>query len=138
MVQVAAQDVLALGGVHDGCGIGVPREGLAFQLSHALPRQAELVSDRFERPGLALEAEAELQNPALTLGERIERPADTLLPKRFLGLVEGVDRLAVGEEVSELTLVVGADRLVQRDRRLRGAERLVDMLHRETGRLREL
>src|SRR5204862_6395960 len=46
--------------------------------------------------------------------------------------------LAVGEEVAELALVVRADGLVQRDRGLRGAERLVDVLDRETGRLREL
>ena len=43
-----------------------------------------------------------------------------------------VGRLAVCEEVAQLALVVRADRLVQRDGRLRGAQRLVDVLHRQS------
>ena len=50
----------------------------------------------------------------------------------------GSGGLAVGEEIAELALVVGADRLVQRDRRGRGRERLVDVLDRQAGRLGEL
>src|SRR5919108_422174 len=72
------------------------------------------------------------------LGESVECAANALLAQRFLGLVERVDSLAVGEEVAELALVVGTDRLVEGDRRLRGAERLVDMLDGEPGRFREL
>src|SRR4029077_10731582 len=41
-------------------------------------------------------------------------------------------------EITQLALVVRADRLVQRHRRMRGTQRLVDVLHRQTGRLREL
>src|SRR6185436_20942901 len=82
--------------------------------------------------------EPELEDAPLALGERVERLADALLAQRLLGLVERVGRLAVGEEVAELALVVRTDRLVQRDRRVRGAERLVDVLHRQAGRLREL
>src|SRR5205085_8809418 len=53
-------------------------------------------------------------------------------------LVEWIRRLAVGEEIAKLALVVRADRLVQRDGRLGCAQSLVDVLAREAGRLREL
>src|SRR5919206_5393901 len=115
-----------------------PGERLALELADALPRQVELVPDRLERPRLALEAEPELEDAPLPLGERVERAPHALPAERLLGLVERVSGLAVGEEVAELALVVGADGLVQRDRRLRGAERLVDVLDRQAGRLREL
>src|SRR5918911_997246 len=125
------------------CGLeiaerGEPRQRLALELPYALARQVELVPDRLERPRLALEAEAQLQDPPLPLRERVERAPDALLAQRLLRLVERIRRLAVGEEVAELALVVGADRLVQRDRRLRGAERLVDVLHRQARRLGQL
>ena len=96
------------------------------------------MADRLERPGLALEAEAKLEDAPLALGERVERPADALAAKRLLGLVERVGGVAVGEEVAQLALVVGADVLVQRDGRVRRAERLVDVLDREAGGLGEL
>src|SRR3954470_4350415 len=129
----------ALGG--DGLQLaqrGEPGEGLALELADALARQVELVPDRLERPGLAFEAEAQLEDPPLTLRKRVERPPHTLAPERFLGLLERVGSLAVGEQIAELALVVRADGLVQRDRGLRGAERLVDVLERKAGRLREL
>ena len=71
-------------------------------------------------------------------GQRVERLADSLPAQRLLGLVERVRSLAVGEQIAELALVVGADGLVQRHGRLSGAERLLEMLHRDAGRLREL
>src|ERR1044072_5742179 len=117
---------------------GEPGQRLALELPDALARQVELVSDRLERPGLALEAEAQLEDATLPLGERVERPPHTLAAERLLGLFERVGRLAVGEEVAELTLVVRADGLVQRNRGLCGAERLVDVLDRKAGRLGEL
>src|SRR5581483_4965480 len=104
----------------------------------ALAREIELVADRLERPGLALEAEAQLQDPPLPLRERVERAADALLAQRLLRLVERIRGLAVGEEIAQLALVVSADGLVERHRSLRGAERLVDVLAWEAGRLREL
>src|SRR5947199_8886328 len=92
---------------------------LALELADALPRQVELVPDRLERPRLALEPEPQLEDPPLALGQRVECLADALAPKRLLGLVKRISRLAVGEQVAELALVVRADRLVQRDRRMR-------------------
>src|SRR5436190_14410670 len=115
-----------------------PCERLTFELPDALTRQVELVPDRLERPRLALEPEAQLEDPPLAFRQRVERLAHTLAAQRLLGLLEWIRGFAVGEQVAEITLVVGADGLVQRDRRLRGAERLVDVLHRQTGRLREL
>src|SRR5919202_1354203 len=94
--------------------------------------------DRLERSRLALEAEAQLQNPPLPLRQRVERAPDALLAQRLLGLVERIRGLAVGEQVAELALVVRADRLVERDRRLRGAHCLVDVLDRQARRLGQL
>jgi hypothetical protein len=96
------------------------------------------VADCLERPRLAIEAEAKLEDAALPLGEGIQSPADTLAPQGLLGLVERIGRFPVGEQVAQLALVVRADRLVQRNGRLSGAERLVDVLDREAGRLGEL
>ena len=96
------------------------------------------MADRLERPRLALEAEPQLEDAPLPLGERVECAANALAPKRLLRLVERIGRVAVGEEITELALVVGADVLVQRDGRVSRAERLVDVLDREAGRLGEL
>src|SRR5581483_9518892 len=115
-----------------------PRERLPLELAHALTRQVELVPDRLERPRLALEAETQLEDPPLPFRQRVERPPHALPPERLLGLVERIGGLAVGEQVAELALVVGADRLVQRHRRMCRTERLVDVLHREARRLGEL
>src|SRR5688500_13295413 len=117
---------------------GEPLEGLALELADALARQAQPGTDRLERPRVALEAEAQLEDAPLALGERVERLADALLAERLLGLVERVGCVAVGEQVAELALVVGADALVERDGGLRGRERLVHVLDGEPGRLGEL
>ena len=50
----------------------------------------------------------------------------------------GSGGLAVGEEIAQLALVVGADALVQRHGGLRGRERLVDVLDREARGLGQL
>src|SRR5919106_4148701 len=101
-------------------------ECLALELADALAREAQLGADCLQRPGLALEPEAQLEDAPLPLRKRVERLADALLAQRLLRLVERVGRLAVREEIAQLALVLGADALVQRDRRLRGRERLVD------------
>src|SRR2546423_6774322 len=95
-----------------------PGQRLALELPDALARQVELVADRLERPRLALEAEPQLEDPPLALRKRVERAAHTLPAQRLLGLVERVGRLAVGEEIAQLALVVSANRLVERHRRL--------------------
>src|SRR5207244_3237225 len=94
---------------------GEPRQRLALELTDALSGQIELVADRLERPGLALEAEPQLEDPPLPLGQGVERAPHAPAAQRLLGLVERIGGLAVREEIAELALVVvGADRLVQR------------------------
>src|SRR5262245_12974097 len=115
-----------------------PCECLTFELADALAGQIELVADRLERPRLAVEAEPQLEDAPLALRKRVERTPDALPAKRLLGLLERVRSLPVGEEVAELTLVFRADGLGQRDRCVGGAERLVDVLHRQACRLGEL
>jgi len=48
-----------------------PGERLALELPDPLAGQVELVTDRLQRPRLALEAEAKLQDPALPLGQSV-------------------------------------------------------------------
>src|SRR6266516_1567185 len=117
---------------------GQPRQRLALELPDALAGQVELVADRLERPRLALEAEAQLEDAPFPLGQGVEGPADTLAEERLLGLVERVGSLAVGEEIAELALVIRPEGLVQRDRRLGGTERFVDVLDRQARGLGEL
>src|SRR6266550_4567321 len=135
--QITVWFVLRRGGL-EIAQRGEPGESLALELPDPLAGQVELVTDRLQRPRLALEAEAKLEDPALPLGQSVERAADSLLAQRLLGLVERIGGLAVGEEIAELALVVRADRLVQRDRRLGGAQRLVDVLQRQSRRLAQL
>ena len=96
------------------------------------------MADRLERPGLALETEPQLEDAPLPLRQGIERPAHALAAERLLGLLERIGGLAIGEEIAELALVVGADGLVQRDGGVGGGERLVDVLHRQPRRLGQL
>src|SRR5947209_7386512 len=91
-----------------------PGQCLALELADALARQVELVPDRLERPGLAVEAETQLEDPPLALGQGVERPPHALAAERLLGLVERIGGLAVGEQVAELALVVSSDGLVER------------------------
>src|SRR4051794_39452063 len=113
-------------------------QSLALELPDALARQVELMADRLERPRLAVEAEAQLEDAAFPLRKGVESAPHALAAERLLGLLERVGGLAVCEEISELALVVGTNRLVERDRRLGCPERLVDVLNREAGGLGEL
>src|SRR5207245_544307 len=83
-------------------------ERLAFELPNALAREVELVSDCLERPRLALEPEAQLEDAPLALGQSVERPPHALAAKRLLGLVERIRGFAVGEQIAQLALIVGA------------------------------
>src|SRR6476620_1793911 len=102
----------------DGLELTQRRESsqrLALQLPHPLAGELELIADRLQRPRLALETEAQLEDAPLALGQSVESAPDALASQRLLGLVERICSLAVGEKVTELALVVRADRLVQRD-----------------------
>ena len=77
---------------------------------------------------LAAEAVAKLEDAPLAVGEVLERFAQRLLGED-LGrpLVGGLSPL-VGDELAELRLLLVADRLLERDRRLGGALDRVDLL----------
>ena len=86
---------------------------MTFQLANALSGQTKLVAYRLERPRVTFEAEPELEDPSLPFGERVERAPYALAPERLLGLLERVCSLTVGEEVTELALIVRAHALIQ-------------------------
>ena len=97
-----------------------------LELAHPLAGELEHTADLLERQALlAVEAEPELENAALALGQAREGGADALALERLVGLLDRVGGGAVGEQVAELAVTVGADGLVQRNRRLDGVERLL-------------
>src|SRR5207237_7526117 len=115
-----------------------PIERAALELADALAREAELLADRLERGRLAVEAVAELEDPPLPVRELRDCLPDDVVPVRVRRLLGRVGRGRVAEEVAQLTVLARADRLVQRDRRVGGVERLVDVLERQARRLRQL
>src|SRR5262249_56832503 len=115
-----------------------PCECLVFELADPFAGQVELVTDRAEGPGFAVEAEPQFEDAALPVGERVEGAADLPASQRPFGRLERVWRVAMAEQISELTVPVEADGLVKRERRGNGADRLLNVLQGEAGRLREL
>ena len=77
---------------------------------------------------LAAQPVAELEHAALAVGEVLERLAERLLGEDLRGAL--VRRLGplVGDELAELGLLLVADRLLERDRRLRRALDRVDLV----------
>src|SRR4051794_38404784 len=104
-------------------------EGLVLDLAVALARDVERPADLVERARvLAAEAVAQLQHAALAVGEVLQRLAQRLLREDLGGaLVRRLGAL-IGDELAELRLLLVADRLLQRDGRLRGALDRVDLL----------
>src|SRR5207248_5671711 len=68
-----------------------PSHGVALELAYPLAGEAELLADRVERPGLALEAEPQLENSRLALAELGDRRADRLAAERLAGFLGRVD-----------------------------------------------
>src|SRR5215217_6319091 len=107
---------------------------LVLDLADALARDVEGAAHLVERAGvLAAEAVAELEHAALAVREVLERLAQRLLGEDLRGAL--VRRLCalVGDELAELGLLLVADRLLERDRRLRGALDRVDLLRLDAG-----
>ena len=76
------------------------------QLADPLPAETELLADRLERGGFAVEAEAKLEHPALALGKRDQSAANLLTLQgrcRLFGRIAGV---GVAEELAELAIVL--------------------------------
>src|SRR5918994_5142164 len=82
---------------------------------------------------LAAEPVAQLEHPALAVRELLQRLAQRLLREDLRGAL--VRRLGplVGDELAELGLLLVADRLLERDRRLGGALDRVDLLRVDAG-----
>src|SRR5918997_2412429 len=104
-------------------------ERLVLDLADALARDVEGAADLVERARvLAAEPVAQLEHTALAVREVLERLAQRLLGED-LGrpLVRRLGAL-VGDELAELGLLLVADRLLERDRRLGGALDRLDLL----------
>src|SRR5919197_5835019 len=97
-------------------------ERLVLDLADALARDVERPPDLVERARvLAAEAVPQLEHAALAVGEVLQRLAERLLGEDLRrALVRGL-RALVGDELAELGLLLVADRLLERDRRLGGA-----------------
>src|SRR3954447_10832690 len=114
-------------------------ERLVLDLADALARHVERAAHLVEGPGvLAAQPVAELEHAALAVGEVLQRLAQRLLRQDLRGAL--VRRLGplVGDELAELGLLLVADRLLERDRGLRGALDRVDLLRVDPGDLGDL
>ena len=111
-----------------------PRLDLAYTLSG----EAELLADRLERPLLARKAEPQLEHAPVGLLEPFDCASNLEALQRLVGLVGGIDRAAVGEEVAELAVTVGTNGLVERDRSVCRRECLLDVRLLQAGLLGEL
>src|SRR3984893_5659515 len=104
-------------------------ERLALDLADPLARNVERAPDLLECARvLAADAVAQLEHAALAVGEVLERVAQGLLGEDLHGALVGRLGLFGGDELAELRILLGTDRLLERDRRLRGALDRVDLL----------
>src|SRR5688500_15718385 len=104
-------------------------ERLVLDLADALARDVERAPYLVQRARvLAAEAVAQLQHAALAVGQVLQRLAQRLLGEDLRSAL--VRRLGplVGDELAELGLLLVADRLLEGDRRLRGALDRLDLL----------
>src|SRR5436190_20596610 len=102
-------------------------QALILDLADPLARDVERAADLVERARmLAVEAIAQLEDPPLARSEAPQDGPERLLAKRDVGGLLRKRQRLVGQEVPELGLLLVADRLLERDRRLRAA---ADLLH---------
>src|SRR5262249_19574046 len=112
---------------------------VVLDLADPLPGDAERLPDLFERARLgAVEPVAELDHAALAGGKRGEGVLDVGTAERDRRGVEGRLGLLVLDEVAELRVLLLADRLLERDRVLRHAKDLADLLGAHLELLRDL
>src|SRR5690349_23303848 len=126
LVRALLRDVAELLGLGEALEL---LERLVLDLADALARHVERATDLVECAGmLAAEAVAQLEHAALAVGEVLQRLAQRLLGEDLRGAL--VRRLGplVGDELAELGLLLVADRLLERHRRLRRALDRVDLL----------
>src|SRR3954452_11056107 len=137
MGRRASPPLTSLSDVAELLGLGEALElleRLVLDLADALARHVERAPDLVERARvLPAEAVPQLEDAALAVGEVLQR-----LAQRFLGedlggpLVGGLGAL-VSDELTELRLLLVADRLLERHRRLSRALDRVDLLRIDAG-----
>src|SRR5262249_31150374 len=103
-------------------------ERVVLDLADALARDAECLADLLERAGLhPVEPEAELDHAPLALRQRCERVLDVGPAEGQRRRVERRLGLLVLDEVTELGVLLLADRALERDRVLRHAQDLAHL-----------
>src|SRR5438045_6114474 len=114
-------------------------QALGLDLPDPLAGDVEGTADLVQGPRvLAAEPVAELEHAALAVGEVLEGLLQRLLGEQLGGTLEGGLGALIGDELAELRLLLVADRLLQRDRGLRGALDRVDLLRLDAGDLGDL
>src|SRR5918995_414555 len=104
-------------------------ERVVLDLPDALAGDAERLPDLLERARLrSVESVAQLDHAPLPLGQRLQRELDVLAAERERGRVERRLRLLVGHEVAQGGVLLFADRLLERNRELRHAQDLANLL----------
>src|SRR4051812_39215742 len=94
---------------------------LVLDLSDPLARDVERPPDLVERARmLPAEPVPQLEDAALAIGEVLQRFAQRFLGENLGGAFVGRLRTFVSDELTELGLLLVADRLLERDRCLRG------------------
>src|SRR4051812_18311842 len=112
---------------------------LVLDLADPLAGDVEGPADLVQGPRmLAAEPVTELEHAALAVGEVLEGLLQRLLGEQLGGPLEGRLGALIGDELAELRLLLVADRLLQRDRRLRRALDRVDLLGLDAGYLGDL
>src|SRR5215831_6909937 len=107
-------------------------QALVLDLPDPFAGDVERPADLVQRPRmLAVEPVAQLEHLPFAARERPEDLPEGLLAERDLGFLVRERQVLVGDEVPELGLVLVTDRLLERDRSLRAAADVLDLLRAE-------
>src|SRR5262245_45858517 len=114
-------------------------EALGLDLPDPLAGDVEGPADLVQGPRmLAAEPVTQLEHAALAIGEVLQGLLQRLLGEQLGGTLEGGLGTLIRDELAELRLLLVADRLLERDRRLRRPLDRVDFLGLDAGDLGDL
>src|ERR1700739_256581 len=92
---------------------------LRFDLTDTLARHRELLADLFERVvGVHADAEAHAQHALLAWRERGQHPRHRLLEVLLYGGIDRDDGVLVLDEITQVRILLVANRRLERDRLL--------------------